>query len=103
MIAYRQNHATLQVHPKPERKRRRRDPRPRLDNPKGAVADATDLLDRIAATLEHAGVGEADFGRLATRDPNLVGDLYAGRKIRAGTRARIITALEQIERGTRNG
>ena len=52
MIAYRQNHATLQVHPKPERKRRRRDPRPRLDNPKGAVADATDLLDRIAATLE---------------------------------------------------
>ena len=51
MIAYRQNHATLQVHPKPERKRRRRDPRPRLDNPKGAVADATDLLDRSAATL----------------------------------------------------
>lgn len=103
MISYRQNYAALQTRPKSERVRRRRDPRPRLDNPKGAVADATDLLDRIARALEHAGVGEADFGRLATRDPNLVGDLYAGRKIRAGTRARIITALEQIERGTNNG
>ena len=102
MIAYRQNYSALQTRPQSERKPRR-DPRPRLDNPKGAAADASDLLDRIARTLEHAGVGEADFGRLAIRDPNLVGDLYAGRKIRAGTRARIVTALEQIERGTSNG
>ena len=104
MIAYRQNYAALQFTPKPRKRAIRRDPRPRLDTPKGAAAPIpSSLLERIAAAIKIGSAREADFGRMVNRDPNLVGDLYAGRKVRSGTLFRIIETLDRIEGGQGNG
>jgi hypothetical protein len=104
MIAYRQNYAALQFTPKPKKRSNRRDPRTPLETPKGAAAPVVSaLLDRIAAAIRIGLVGEAEFGRIVNRDPNLVSDLYAGRKIRAGTHARIIATLDRIEGGQAHG
>lgn len=104
MIAYRQNYAALRFTPKPRKAPARRDPRPRLKMPKGAAAPiAPALLDRIAAAVKTGAVSETDFGRTANRDPNLLGDLYAGRKVRQGTLSRIVATLDRIEGGLANG
>ena len=104
MIAYRQNYAALRFIPKPRKVPARRDLRPRLEMPKGAAAPiAPALLDRIAAAVKAGAASEADFGRMANRDPNLVGDLYAGRNVRQGTLSRIVATLDRIEGGLAHG
>lgn len=104
MIAYRQNYAALHFTPMPRKRAVRRDPRPRLETPKGAASPITSaLLDRIAVAIRIGSVGEAEFGRMVNRDPNLVGDLYAGRKVRTGTLARIIATIDRIEGGQAHG
>lgn len=100
MIAYRHNHAAAQFSPKPRKAAIRRDPRPRLEHPKGK-ASALDqaVIDRIALLVRSGQPGEADLGRMVNRDPNLVGDLYAGRRVRAGTLSRIMATLDRLEGG----
>jgi len=50
---------------------------------------AMSLIWRIERFLRASGMPETRFGRLAVRDPRLVGDLRNGRQPRAGTVARI--------------
>ncbi|AXU20321.1 hypothetical protein C7W88_16680 [Novosphingobium sp. THN1] len=50
---------------------------------------AMELLEQIEAYLVRSCVSPSTFGRLAVRDPRLVGDLRAGRKLRQRTRERV--------------
>lgn len=100
MIAYRHNPVAARFTPKSRKAAIRRDPRPRLENPCGeASAPDQTVMDRIALLIRSGQIGEANFGRMATRDPNLVGDLYAGRRVRAGTLSRIMATLDRLEGG----
>ncbi|MAM37253.1 MAG: hypothetical protein CL949_01815 [Erythrobacter sp.] len=100
MIAYRHNHAAVRFKPKPRKAPIRRDPRPRLEHPRGkASALDQSVMDRISLLIRAGRIGEADFGGMVNRGPNLVGDLYAGRRVRAGTLARIMATLNRLEGG----
>lgn len=47
------------------------------------------ILSKVERYLRKHGIPATKFGRLAVRDPRLVGDLRNGRELRAKTRARV--------------
>jgi 16S rRNA U516 pseudouridylate synthase RsuA-like enzyme len=52
------------------------------------------LLHRIRRFCESQGIPESTFGRMAVRDPRLVGDISKGRELRPRTVARIRRFME---------
>ena len=53
------------------------------------------ILGKVERYLRKHGVPATKFGRLAVRDPRLVGDLRNGRELRAKTLARVEAFLAQ--------
>jgi hypothetical protein len=58
--------------------------------------DSHNILIAIRKACRTHGIGDARFGRLAMGDPRLVLDLERGRKLRAGTEARLRQFIERM-------
>jgi hypothetical protein len=56
------------------------------------------LLRRIELFLTRTGMRPTTFGRLALRDPMLVGEMQGGRVLRPRTQARVTAFLDRAER-----
>lgn len=53
------------------------------------------ILGKVERYLRKHGIPATKFGRLAVRDPRLVGDLRNGRELRAKTLARVEAFLAE--------
>ena len=53
------------------------------------------ILGKVERYLRKHGIPATKFGRLAVRDPRLVGDLRNGRELRAKTLARVEAFLSE--------
>ncbi|MCC4251216.1 hypothetical protein LL251_02145 [Sphingobium naphthae] len=87
--------------------RPRRRPSPRVRPPSAirrpqryerTTSQALDLLPRIQSALSLYGLTPTEFGREALGDPNLLGQLAGGRRLRSVTRARIVAYLDRLDR-----
>jgi len=53
------------------------------------------MLNEIEAYLNRTGMAETRFGRLAVKDPRLIGDLRQGRCLGPAIRSRIASFIEE--------